>query len=190
MQTVADQVHGLGGMQQRQGAVYRRALVSDHRHVLTAKKVSVTLHAVAHAAPQQLFFAGHPQSVPGRSGGHHQGRGVDGLCPFGLDGKALAAGADVEDVLVKKNGPETGGLLSAAAQHLLAGDVENAAEILDVRLVGAALVLLADNQNGHFLAGGMNGGLQPGRPGSQDHHIIVFGSRHRDLLWIAEEYRS
>jgi hypothetical protein len=53
--------------------------------------------------------------------------------------------------------------------------LKDTAKVLDVGVVKTAFGFFAQNQHGDFSSGGVDGGLQPRRPGAQDDDIETSG---------------
>ena len=64
------------------------------------------------------------------------------------------------------------GLINALAEHLLSGYPFDATVIFNMRPVQTRLLFPAHHKNPHLCAGRMDRGLQPGRPRTQNYHII------------------
>ena len=178
VQFFADQVHLGGDLVQGHGAVHGRAFPSHQGYFFILVEIAVAVHAIAHTSSQQIFFPGHPQFVSLGAGGHDQGMAEQVGIAFTADLEAVFHGCDLQYVLLEKGGTEIGGLHAACGKDFLAVDVEDAAEIFDMGMKQAAFGLFAHDQDRYVFAGRVDGGLKPGRAGSQDNDVVKLHVAH------------
>ena len=173
VESFADQVDLGGIVEHGQGAVHGCAPVAgdgDHR---VAEKVGVAVHAVADAAAQQFLFARDVEFLFGDTHGKDQGAGDNVPAAFEFQLEQVVSANDFEHIFACDLGPEAPGLLQPGLQQFgTAGDPGDKGVIFDVCAVQGRVFDTPQHEHADLSPGGVNRGLDSGRAGTDNDHVI------------------
>jgi hypothetical protein len=84
---------------------------------------------------------------------------LDQTAAFSRNFEVAVTGDNSQDVFIQQLRSKIDSLLPAGGQHALSGDIEKAAKIFHMGVKQTAFGLFAQNKDGHFFAGSMDGCL-------------------------------